>query len=192
MILIVDNKGQYVHRIKRSLGEIGAESEIIPNTIEIDKIKEKNPEGIILSGGPYSAWEKEKLGNCDEIIELGIELEIPILGICLGHQIIAKHFNGKIDKGKISEYSRVKIKITEENDIFQGIGKEMIVWESHNDEVTEIPENFIKLAYSEICRYEAIKHKEKKIYGVQFHPEVSHTPRGSEILKNFIKICNKK
>lgn len=192
MILIIDNKGQYVHRIKRTLGEINVEAEIVPNTTEIEKIKEKHPEGIILSGGPYSAWEKEKLGNCDKIIELCMESDTPILGICLGHQIIASHFNGKIEKGKISEYSKVEIKIIEEDDIFKRLGKEITVWESHNDEVVEIPENFIWLAYSEICKYEAIKHKERKIYGVQFHPEVAHTPKGAEILKNFVDLCKTK
>ena len=190
MILIINNHGQYVHRIWRSMNYLNAESEIIPNTTDIPEIEAKNPSGIILSGGPYSVYEdSNKLGNCNEILKFCLNSKIPVLGICLGHQVIVQFFGGKVERGSAAEYAQTEITIEKENDLFKNIEKKLIAWTSHKDEVTELPVDFECLASSGICKFEAVKHKKKKIYGVQFHPEVNHTPGGEEILKNFLGVC---
>lgn len=187
MILIIDNKGQYVHRIKTTLRDIGVRAEIVPNTIEIDEILKKAPEGIILGGGPNSAWEKKEIGNCEKILDT----DFPILGICLGHQIIAHHFGGKVRTSGNAEYGNTKIFVDEEDEIFMNMKKQFNAWASHRDEVYEVPKDFEILAHSEICKCEAMKHKTKPIYSVQFHPEVVHTEDGYKIFENFVKTCKK-
>ncbi|ODS40508.1 MAG: GMP synthase [Candidatus Altiarchaeales archaeon WOR_SM1_79] len=187
MILIINNRGQYVHRIWRSMRYLGAEADMVPGPTPVHEILGKEPDGIILSGGPYSVhMGASEIGNCYEILS---RVEVPILGICLGHQIIAKFFGGEVERGERAEYAQVSIRIEKEDDLFRGMGNELLVWESHKDEVTRMPEDFERLAYSEICEFEAIKHKEKPIYGVQFHPEVYHTQHGSDILRNFLEVC---
>lgn len=167
-----------------------AESEIIPNTTDISKIKAKDPSGIILSGGPYSVYEdKDKLENCDEILKFCLDSGIPVLGICLGHQIITQFFGGVIGRGEKAGYAQMEITVEKENDLFKNLDKKLIAWTSHKDEVTKLPGEFECLASSDICEFEAVKHKKKPIYGVQFHPEVEHTPNGEKILKNFLGVC---
>ena len=195
MILIINNRGQYVHRIWRSINYLNFESKIIPNTTNVSEIAGKKPMGIILSGGPYSVYEdedKDKLVNCNEILKLSLDSKIPVLGICLGHQVIAQFFGGEVGRGNKAEYAQIEIVIKKENDLFRNLDKKLIVWESHKDEVVKLPKDFECLASSDICKFEAMKHKRKPIYGVQFHPEVNHTPRGSEILKNFLCVCKNK
>jgi len=187
MILILDNHGQYVHRILRSLRYLSCDAEIISNSVTLTNIKKKNPTGIILSGGPYSVYDDEKKLKLNYEI-LG-SMNVPVLGICLGHQLIAKHFGGEVRKGRSGEYAAVEIKISEKNEIFAGLEEKLVVWESHRDEVSKISKELKGLAESDICKYEAIRHKTKPVYGVQFHPEVNHTPKGLDILRNFIKIC---
>jgi len=188
MILIVNFHGQYVHRIWRSLKYLKIESEIVPNMITADEVLAKKPSGVIFSGGPYSVYkDKEKLGSHKEIIKL----DLPVLGICLGHQMIADSLGGEVKEGLSGEYAAVEIDILDEDDLFIGLGSRIVVWESHKDEVASMPKDFKCLASSSICKYEAIKHKSKPIYGVQFHPEVEHTPKGPEILKNFHNTCKK-
>ncbi len=181
LIAIINNGGQYVHRIYRSLRYLKVDAKILPNTITIEELK--GYKGVIFSGGP----DIEKAKNC---IDLILNLDVPILGICLGHQLIALAFGGKIGKADKEEYALTKIYVDNEDDIFLGIPKEFNAWASHKDEVKELPKDFIILAHSDICKIEAMKHKSKPIYGVQFHPEVAHTEYGSEILKNFCKVCN--
>lgn len=181
-ILVVNNLGQYNHRIYRSLHYLKIPSEIIPNSTSLEEIREKNPLGLILGGGPSI----EKSGNSVSYVE---ELDYPILGICLGHQIIAKAFGGKIGAAGIESYAQIKINILDENDILKGFGKSADVWASHKDEVTKPPENFKVLATSSICGVEAMKHENKPIYGIQFHPEVHHTENGGKIFENFYETC---
>ncbi len=181
-ILVINNYGQYNHRIYRSLHYLKIPSELVPNTTTIEEIKEKEPLGLILGGGPSI----ERSGNSMSYVE---ELDIPILGICLGHQIIAKAYGGEIGAAGIESYALIKINILNENEILMGFGESADVWASHKDEVTKPPKNFEVLASSTICGVEAMKHKTKPIYGIQFHPEVHHTENGGKIFENFNEIC---
>lgn len=183
-ILVINNHGQYNHRIYRSLHYLKIPSEIIPNTTSLEDVKEMDPLGLILGGGPST----ERAGNSMRYIK---ELDIPILGICLGHQIIAKAFGGEIDAAGMESYAQIKINILDENDILKGFGKTADVWASHKDEVTKSPENFKVLATSSLCDVEAMKHESKPIYGIQFHPEVHHTENGGRIFENFYETCKK-
>jgi GMP synthase (glutamine-hydrolysing) len=181
-ILVVNNYGQYNHRIHRTLHYLNIPSEMIPNSLSIDEINEKKPTGIVLGGGPSI----ERSGNCLKYVK---ELNHPILGICLGHQIIAKAFGGEIGPAGIESYAKIEITIEDENDIFKGLGKKMRVWASHKDEVKSLPNDFKLLASSSICEFEAMKHGTKPIYGIQFHPEVYHTENGPRIFENFYQVC---
>jgi GMP synthase (glutamine-hydrolysing) len=181
-ILVVNNHGQYNHRIHRTLHYLKIPSELISNSYSINEIKENEPAGIILGGGPSI----EGAGNCIEYVK---QLKYPILGICLGHQIIAKALGGKIGAAGIESYAKIEINIENEDDIFKGMGNSMTVWASHKDEVKQLPKNFEILASSPICKIEAMKHKNNPIYGVQFHPEVYHTKKGPKVFENFYKVC---
>jgi GMP synthase (glutamine-hydrolysing) len=177
---VVDNGGQWTHRIWRVLRELGCESKIIPNTTPVEKI---DAHALVLSGGaPRIAWESPKLGSCIDYLK---EFSGPILGICVGHQLMAVHCGGKAGPSEIPEFGLAKIRVIEEDDLFKGLPKEFLVWESHNDEVKEAS-GFTVLAVSDNCAIQAMKHKSKPFYGVQFHPEVNNTEHGSEILKNFV------
>ncbi len=183
-ILVINNKGQYNHRIQRSLQYLKIDSQLIPNTLSIEEIEEKNPIGLILGGGPSI----EGAGNSEEYIK---HFDIPILGICLGHQLIAKNYGGKISTSNTESYAKVKINILNDENLFEGLAPEMEVWSSHKDEVKSIPKEFEILAESSLCNIESFKHKNKDVYGIQFHPEVHHTPKGSVIFENFYNICKK-
>ncbi|HHW05557.1 MAG TPA: GMP synthase subunit A [Methanothermobacter sp.] len=182
MIFIVNNHGQYNHRIHRTLRYLNIPSKMIPNTIPVDTLLDNEPEGIIIGGGPSI----EEAGNSIEYIK---RIEVPILGICLGHQLMALAFNGKVASAEAEEYAQIEIEILDEDDIFKGLGAHMSVWASHKDEVKILPRNFKILARSNICEIEAMKHVKRPLYGVQFHPEVHHTPEGPMIFKNFYNVC---
>ena len=186
-VYVIDLGGQYTHVIWRTVRDLGYEVEIKPKESKFEEIKDVG--AIIFSGGPGSATSGE-FGVCKEIIEKIKKGEFtkPLLGICMGHQLIAHQFGGTVEKGKHAEYGTMKIIVDEEDELFKGVPKEFNVWISHFDEVKELPEDFIVLAHSEVCKIEAMKHKEKNIYGVQFHPEVWHTENGEKIRKNFLKL----
>ena len=179
-VYVVDNGGQWTHRIWRVLREIGCDSKIIPNITSVEKL---DADALILSGGaPRIAWETPKLGNCTDYFD---GFDGAILGICVGMQLMAIHFGGKAGPSEIPEYGLSELKVTEEDDLFKGLPKEFLVWESHNDEVKEV-KSFAVLALSENCKIQAIRHLSKPFYGVQFHPEVNNTEHGEEILRNFV------
>jgi len=179
-VYVVDNGGQWTHRIWRVLREIGCESRIIPNTTSVGEI---DADALVLSGGaPRVAWEAPKLGNCSEYFD---HFQGPILGECVGMQLMTIHFGGKAGPSEIPEYGLAKLKVVEEDDLFRGLPKEFLVWESHNDEVKDAP-NFRILAFSENCKIQAVKHVSRPLYGVQFHPEVNNTEYGYEIFRNFV------
>lgn len=186
-VLVIANRGQYNHRIYRTLKYLGVEVKLVQNSISLEEIESMNPKGIVIGGGPYL----EEIGN-SELILGRYANKIPILGICLGHQLMARHFGGEVRTADIGEYAESEIIVEEEDEILKGIGPKFKAWVSHKDEVSGLPKDFIKLAYSETCKIEAMKHKELRLYGLQFHPEVEHTPKGPEIFKNFLDICGLK
>ena len=185
-IFVVDNGGQWTHREWRVLRYLGVDAKIVDNTTPISEFRDID--AVVLSGGAPSIFhEKDKLGLQRKYLD---ELDIPILGICVGAQLIAEHFEGKCGPAKYPEYGKTEIEIHDHDDIFQGIPDRIIVWESHNDEIKD-PGVLIPLASSENCKYQAIKHPSKPIYGVQFHPEVEHTQYGEQIFKNFIELAKR-
>lgn len=160
--------------------------EVLPYNSSIDKIKSKNPKGIIFTGGPASVLDP-KAPICDrEVFELGI----PILGICYGMQLMSHMLGGTVEKAEQREYGKVNITFDTSSMLFEGIEKESTCWMSHTYYVNNLPEGFVKCADTPNCPVAAIENREKKLYGVQFHPEVVHTPKGRDILNNFLyKIC---
>ncbi|MFH2139125.1 MAG: glutamine-hydrolyzing GMP synthase [Candidatus Omnitrophota bacterium] len=181
-IVIIDFGSQYSQLIARRIREYNVYCEVYPPSITAEKIQDMNPQGIIFSGGPKSLTQKHA-PRCDKRI---FDLDIPILGICYGMQLIAHHFKGIVGKSAAREYGRTELFIINNNSIFHKLGKHMITWMSHEDKVKKLPKDFISLAHTKNSRIASFAHKNRKIYGVQFHPEVVHTPRGKEILRNFI------
>ncbi len=180
-IYVVYNLGQYNHLIYRTLRDLGIESKLISNETDIEEI---DADGLVIGGGPTI----EKSGKSMDYVK---NLDIPILGICLGHHIIALAFGGEVGKGKVGGYAEIEVDIIDKNEIFEGLPDRVKVWASHMDEVKKLPENFKLLAKSEICSIEAMRHKSKPIFGIQWHPEVYHTHYGVEVYKNFIEICKR-
>lgn len=185
-IVVLDFGGQYAHLIANRVRRLNVFSEIKDGTTKAKDLK--NYKGIILSGGPASVSGENALHADKGIFKLGV----PILGICYGHQLINHMLGGVVDKGAMREYGPATVEIKEEVDIFKGIKGEISVWMSHFDEIKKLANGFRSIASSKLCPYTAIIHDEKKIYGVQFHPEVTHTPQGMLILDNFLNICGVK
>ena len=187
-ILVLDFGGQYCHLIARRIRELGVYSEILPYNASLEKIIMMEPKGIILSGGPSSVYGKGAPKMNKKILELGI----PILGICYGQQLISYLLKGKVLPNKMKEYGKQVVSIKNTKTLLNGLkGKEQ-VWMSHGDLVKDLPKGFIALASTKTCKNAAVGDLEKHIYGVQFHPEVVHTPNGMKVLNNFIRICKAK
>ncbi|SMF74425.1 GMP synthase (glutamine-hydrolyzing) [Priestia filamentosa] len=187
MILVLDFGSQYNQLITRRIREFGVYSELHPHTITPEEIREMNPKGIILSGGPNSVYG-ENAFRCDpEIFELGI----PVLGICYGMQLMTHHYGGKVEGAKHREYGKASIQTQNESLLFKDLPDEQIVWMSHSDLVVETPPGFDIDAISPACPIASISNKDKNLYAVQFHPEVRHSVYGNELLKNFVfEICH--
>lgn len=186
-IYVIDNGGQWTHKEWRNLIELGIDSKIIKNTSPFEYLSKDNIDGLILSGGSPRIGLSDNLGNCREYLE---KANFPILGICAGHQFMVKHFGGKVSTSKVPEFGKTELLLNGyKTPITKDIPKKSIVWESHNDEVTVVPECFDILGKSENCKVQIVKHKTKPFYGLQFHPEVEHTEYGKQIFKNFIEIC---
>ncbi|MFX1251590.1 MAG: glutamine-hydrolyzing GMP synthase [Promethearchaeota archaeon] len=181
-IVIIDLGGQYCHLIARRIRDLGVYAEIKDeNYIPRDK----ETKGIILSGGPDSVIEPDAPSVQKEIFELNI----PVLGICYGHQLMAQLLEGEVESGPIKEYGIAKINILDSNGIFQDLDQQQTVWMSHGDSITNLPSDFHIIATSEECQVAAMGNPKKHQYGVQFHPEVTHTPNGYQMLSNFLDIC---
>lgn len=185
-ILVLDFGGQYNQLITRRVRDLNVYSEMHPYNISAEKIKEINPKGIILSGGPASVYE-ENSPKCDpEIFNLGI----PVLGICYGMQLITYLLGGKVEKAEKREYGKATIETDSSDEFFSSLEKEQQVWMSHGDYITQIPEGFKSIGKTSHTTYAAFVNHIKKIYGVQFHPEVKHSLNGQKMLSNFLfKIC---
>lgn len=186
-IYVIDNGGQWTHREWRRLRDLEVETNIVPNTTLFQELQKEKIDGLVLSGGAPRIGLDSTLGNCAEYLD---NADFPILGICAGHQYMARHFGGKVKPSKLPEFGQVELTLCVDDDpLFVGMPKKSIVWESHNDEVTSISKDFTKLGKSENCKIQAIRHKKKQFYGLQFHPEVEHTQFGEQIFKNFINLC---
>ncbi|NLO17070.1 MAG: glutamine-hydrolyzing GMP synthase [Arcobacter butzleri] len=186
-ILVLDFGSQYTQLIARKLRENGVYSEIVPYNEKIEDIKARTPKGIILSGGPASVYAQDAYIVSEEIFSLNI----PILGICYGMQIITHILGGSVIPAKQHEYGKAKLSFTNESAIFTDTDDNQIVWMSHADRVENLPQGFETIATSDNSPHAAIANKEKNIYAFQFHPEVAHSQCGSKLLKNFAKyICN--
>lgn len=185
-ILIVDFGSQYTQLISRRIREANVYCEIFPDSISVEEIKKLNPKGIIFSGGPSSVYD-ENASSFDKNI---FELNIPILGICYGLQLICHLLDGEVKQANEREYGKTILKVIDEDELFKGVKNESVVWMSHGDYVTKLPDDFKILATSEHSPIAAIANIKRKIYGVQFHPEVVHTEEGNKIISNFLfKIC---
>lgn len=188
-ILILDFGSQYTQLIARRIREERVYCEIHPPTVSLDWIREWAPRGIILSGGPASVYGDEATTpTADRAL---LELGVPILGICYGMQLLAHLQGGRVKPGR-REYGRAEVEIVEPNELFEGFekGETITVWASHGDHVDEPPPGYRTLASTPALPVAAFRAEERPFYGVQFHPEVAHTPRGTELLSNFVfRIC---
>jgi len=189
-ILVLDFGGQYCHLIGRRIRENGVYSEIVPHDISPEEIKalnEKfNVKGMILSGGPASVYEP----NAPKLNPRILEVNLPILGLCYGHQLLAQLTNGKVEPAACKEYGTAQVSIDKPVGVLEGLNEKEKVWMSHGDTVFELPKDYEALAHTENCPVAAFRHKQKPIYGIQWHPEVIHTENGMRMLRNFIfQVC---
>jgi GMP synthase (glutamine-hydrolysing) len=185
-IAILDFGSQYGQLIARRVREHNVFSVILPPDTQADQLSAPHIKGIILSGGPASVYAKGA-PKCDEKI---FELDVPVLGICYGMQIGCKTLGADIEPAAAREYGRTNLSIIDKTDLFANMPDETSVWMSHGDQITSLNNGFVPLAATANCPFAAVKHKKRKFFGLQFHPEVTHTPRGQDILRNFLyDIC---
>ncbi len=180
-IVVVDNHGQFTHLEQRALRDLGVDVELIDNETPPDEV---DADGIVLSGGP----DMDDIGNSPAYLEDGR----PVLGICLGMQIMAAELDGTVGSGEYGGYADVTVEILEEDDPLTGsLAPETRVWASHADEVKTLPSGFTLTAKSDVCGVEAMSDTDRDLYGVQWHPEVAHTEEGEEVFENFLEICRR-
>ena len=184
-ILILDFYGQYNQLIARRVRECNVYSEIVPFDTSIEKIKKIAPKGIIFTGGPSSVYEENAPRLDKEIFELGI----PILGICYGMQLISYSLGGNVQKAEKREYGTTTVNFDNTSPLFKGFSDKNDCLMSHTDFVEKLPEGFKEIADTSHCPIAGMANDEKKIYGIQFHPEVNHTQNGTKIISNFLDIC---
>ncbi|MGG0179168.1 glutamine-hydrolyzing GMP synthase [Gottfriedia acidiceleris] len=185
-IVVLDFGSQYNQLIARRIREFGVYSELRPHTITAEEIKQMGAKGIVFSGGPNSVYG-ENAFFCDEAI---YDLEIPIFGICYGMQLMTQHFGGTVAKADQREYGKAELNIQNPSALLKDLPSDHVVWMSHGDKVIQQPEGFVVDATSASCPIAAMSNEAKKMYGVQFHPEVRHSEYGNDLLKNFVfNIC---
>ncbi|QGN06162.1 GMP synthase subunit A [Halorhabdus sp. CBA1104] len=176
---VIDNHGQFTHLEQRALRDLGVEVDLVDNTTPPEEI---DGDGLVLSGGP----SMDRIGNCPAYLDL----DVPIFGICLGMQILARELDGRVDSGEYGGYADVTVEILDDADPLVGsLAPETRVWASHADEVKDVPTGFERTATSGVCGVEAMSDTDRDLYGVQWHPEVAHTERGQEVFENFLALC---
>ena len=187
LILILDFGGQYNQLIARRVRECNVYSEVVPYNISLEKIKEKNPKGIIFTGGPASVYGENSPKCADGIFELGI----PILGICYGMQLMAHVLGGKVASATTREYGETVVNIDNTSLLFQNFESQNVFLMSHTDYVETVPEGFNRIGYTSVCPNASMENTQKKLYGIQFHPEVNNSVNGTLVIQNFLySICN--
>ncbi len=180
-IAVLDSGGQYAHLIARKIRELGVFAEILPVSVVPDRLRQHD--GIILSGGPASVFGADSPHPDPGLFDLGK----PILGICYGHQLLARYLGGQVERGTRQEFGSATLRVRLEAGLFSGLPREQRVWMSHGDHVVRLPEGFSVLGDTSECEVAAMGHEAKGLYGLQFHPEVIHTPSGPGILGNFLR-----
>lgn len=181
MVVVFNFGGQYAHLIARRIRDLGVKSELVSPEISVSGLKKLNPQAIIFSGSPHSVYDKGAPHPTLSIYELGI----PILGICYGQQLMAYQLQGKVGSHAQKQFGKEKLK-AENSPLFSELKEEEIVWFSHGDQVDKLPMGFKVIASTKNAKIAAIQNQEKKFFGIQFHPEVTHTLGGTQILKNFL------
>jgi len=178
---VVDNHGQFTHLEQRALRDMGVDVELIDNETPPEEI---DADGLVLSGGP----DIDDIGRCPDYLDL----DVPVLGICLGMQIIADELGGRVGGGEYGGYADVTVDVLDEDDPLTGsLAPETRVWASHADEVKELPDGFSLTGRSDVCGVEAMSDVDRDLYGVQWHPEVAHTEEGEELFENFVDLCDR-
>jgi GMP synthase (glutamine-hydrolysing) len=189
LVLVIDFGGQYNQLIARRVRECGVYCEIVPYDYSLEKIKAKNPKGIILTGGPASVYAKDTPQAVDGLFDINV----PVLGICYGHQIIANELGGTVTHAETGEYGKTVLTLDNTAKLFKDIEKENTCWMSHRDYVAKAPKDFTVIAQTHTGPVTAMANDQRRIYGVQFHPEVEHTPFGKKMLENFLfDVCQVK
>ena len=187
-IIVLDFGSQYSHLICRRIREFSVYAELVPYDISPEELKKINPKGIIFSGGPSSVYNEDAPKPDEELFNFGL----PLLGICYGHQLIVNKFGGKVKRAN-KEYGSSLLSMEKNSELFDGIGESIRAWMSHGDEAEEIPSDFEVIGYTESSQAAAIANTNRTVFGIQFHPEVVHTERGTDILKNFVlNVCKAK
>ena len=178
-IVVIDNHVQFTHLEHRALRDLGVDTDLIDNDVDPDEV---DADGIVLSGGP----DMDRAGRSTEYLNR----DVPVLGICLGMQLIAEELGGSVGSGEYGGYADVTVEILDDDDPLIGsLAPETRVWASHADEVKELPEGFSHTGTSDVCGIEAMSDTDRDLYGVQWHPEVIHTEQGEEVFENFRAIC---
>ncbi|MBY0231258.1 MAG: glutamine-hydrolyzing GMP synthase, partial [Gemmataceae bacterium] len=181
-VLVLDFGAQYAQLIARRVREQNVFCQLVRHDLPAARIKELAPKGLILSGGPASVYEKGA-PRCDPAL---FDLGIPVLGICYGMQLACQALGGIVKPAAHREFGRAVLRVGEEAGLFAGVPAETVVWMSHGDQV-QAAAGFVPLASTDTCPVAAVKHETRPVYGVQFHPEVGHTPQGSLMLRNFLR-----
>jgi GMP synthase (glutamine-hydrolysing) len=185
-VLVLDFGGQYSQLIARRIRECGVFSELLPHDLPIEEIERRGPAGIVLSGGPASVYADGAPALRRELLELGL----PVLGICYGMQAMALALGGRVERAEVGEFGRTDLRVREQGRLLAGLPMDQSCWMSHRDTVFEPPPGFVALAASPASPVAALESRERGLYGIQFHPEVVHTPHGTDILKTFLfDIC---
>lgn len=185
-ILVLDFGGQYNQLIARRVRDNNVYAELLPYTASLDRIKNGGYKGIIFTGGPNSVYDESSPHYTKEILDLGI----PVLGICYGCQLIAWMCDGKVDTAPVSEYGKIELNADTGSVLFKGVSEKSVVWMSHTDYISEAPNGFKITATTNDCPCAAMENPDRKIYAVQFHPEVTHTEFGKQMLHNFLyEVC---
>ena len=182
LVIVLDFGGQYNQLIARRVRECNVYCEVHPCTTSLEKIKEMNPKGIIFTGGPNSVYGEDSPRCPKEIFELGI----PILGICYGSQLMAYLLDGSVKTAPVSEYGKTEVEVDRSSALFENVSEKTICWMSHTDYIEKAPVDFRITAHTPVCPVAAMENAEKKLYAVQFHPEVMHTQEGKQMLSNFV------
>jgi GMP synthase (glutamine-hydrolysing) len=183
-VLVLDFGAQYAQLIARRVREQNVYCEIVRHDITAEQVRNRSPKGLILSGGPSSVYEADA-PSCDpELFRLGI----PVLGICYGMQLACELLGGKIENAPAREFGRARVTVKTESELFAGLPGETDVWMSHGDQVARLSQDFVPLARTRTCPFAAVKHRDLPVYGLQFHPEVTHTPLGARLLHNFVTV----